>query len=221
MPNLYIVATPIGNLKDITLRALEILESVDFILAEDTRQTRKLLAHYDIHTPLFSYHEHSEPRVYEKILSLLKSGKNLALVTDSGTPGISDPGAKLINFIIENLPEAKIIPIPGPSALTAALSVAGIQETGFVFLGFPPHKKGRKTFFEDLKKYDLPIVIYESPHRITRAIDNLQSVFGPDKKIVIARELTKIHEEILRGTISEIREKLTGEKQRGEFAVII
>ncbi|OHA14065.1 MAG: 16S rRNA (cytidine(1402)-2'-O)-methyltransferase [Candidatus Tagabacteria bacterium RIFCSPLOWO2_01_FULL_39_11] len=163
---LYIIATPIGNLKDITLRALEILKSVDFILCEDTRVTRKLLSHYDIHKPLISYHKYSSLKIYDKVSDLLNKGRNLALVTDSGTPGVSDPGNRLIKFLISKNHPLKISPIPGSSALTAAFSVSGIDNGQFVFLGFPPHKKGRKNFLADFRdiifrlSYTNPLIGY-------------------------------------------------------------
>ena len=221
---LYIVATPIGNLKDITLRALEILKSADFILAEDTRVTKKLLSHYKISKPLISYREHSPQKIYDKILKLLQEGNNLALATDAGTPGVSDPAAKLVNFLSDELKKNfQISPIPGPSALTAALSVSGIKGNDFVFLGFPPAKNKRRKFFDSLKKYDLPVVLYESPHRFSRTLNDLKNVFGGESEIVICRELTKIYEEILKGTIQEIDEyfKNNSEKIKGEFVLIL
>lgn len=220
-PRLFIVATPIGNLKDITLRALEVLREADAILCEDTRVTRKLLAHYNISKPLIAYHQHSPERVYQKITALLKKDKVLSLVTDAGTPGIADPGARLINYIRLHIPDMDIIPIPGPSALVAALSAAGIEQNQFCFLGWPPHKKGRKTFFESLTAYTMPIVLYESPHRITKTLDALEQVFGKERAIVLARELTKIYEEIFFGVAAEIKKQLVPEKRRGEFVLII
>lgn len=223
---LYIVATPIGNLKDITLRALETLKSADFVLAEDTRVTKKLLSHYDIRAPLISYHEHSGPKAYKKIEDMLKNGKKLALVSDAGTPGISDPGARLISYLLENLSDIKIVPIPGASALTAALSVSGINlKNGFCFLGYPPHKKGRKKFFETCRRSDRrPLVLYESPHRIEKTLKELAEIKGENHGIIIMREMTKIHEEIFRGTIKETQNYLNeqeGERKKGEFVLII
>ncbi len=149
MPSLYIVATPIGNLRDITFRALDVLRGVDFILCEDTRVTKKVLRHYNISTPVISYHQHSKLKKVEYIIQLLKKGKNLALVSDAGTPGISDPGNRLINEIINRCNNVTITPVPGPSALTAAVSVSGFKMDKFLFLGFPPHKRKRKKFFKD------------------------------------------------------------------------
>jgi len=219
---LYIVATPIGNLKDITLRALEILKSSDFVLAEDTRVTKKLLFHYDIRKPLISYREHSPRKTYDKVLKLLQEGRDLALVTDAGTPAISDPAAKLINFLDKEMGNNfQISPIPGPSALTAALSVSGIAGKGFVFLGFPPAKNKRNKFFNSLKNYNLPIVLYESPHRFLRALGDLKETLGAQRKILVCRELTKTHEEILRGDIQKIEEyfKNNPDRLKGEFVL--
>jgi len=221
MAKLYVIATPIGNLKDITLRALEVLGGVDFILCEDTRVARKLLSHYNISKPLISYHEHSRQKVYDKIADILSEGKNTALLSDAGTPGISDPGARLVDFVRRELPEVCIMAVPGPSALTAAASIAGINMDKFLFLGFPPHKKGRKTFFENIKDSDVPVVFYESPHRIKRAFKDMDSAMGGNKEIIVARELTKIYEEVWRGTVAEAKDYFQDEKQRGEFVVIV
>jgi 16S rRNA (cytidine1402-2'-O)-methyltransferase len=219
---LYVVATPIGNLGDITLRALETLKTVDFVVAEDTRITKKLLSHYDIHKPLISLHEHSKEGAYEKITQHLSHNKSLAFVTDAGTPAISDPGAKLINHIHENLTEISIIPIPGPSALTTALSAAGINADKFTFMGYPPHKKGRETFFNNLKEIKIkPIVIYESPHRLAKTLEQLEEAFSKEKKIIIAKELTKIHEEVWHGTIENAQTYFVDKKAKGEFVIIV
>lgn len=221
MSKLYIVATPIGNLKDITLRALDILREVDFIASEDTRVTRKLLTHYKISRPLISYHEHSKRNKYDKIAKMLSDGNDIALLTDAGTPGISDPGARLIDFIRRELPDVCIIAIPGPSALTAAISLAGINMDKFLFLGFPPHKKGRKTFFEVIRDSEVPVVFYESTHRIEKAFQNLEDAMGVDRDIIVARELTKIYEEVWRGSVCEAKEYFQNEKKKGEFVVIV
>ena len=219
---LYIIATPIGNLKDITLRALEALKEVDLILAEDTRVTRKLLNHYSIRKPLKRYDEHVGRGVYDKIQDRLRKGERIALVSDAGTPGISDPGSRLVKFIQEELPDAKIIPVPGPSALIAALSASGVNADKFTFLGYPSHKKGRQTFFRKLKTIEIrPVVFYESPHRIEKALISLSEIFGEEHEIVVARELTKIHEEIFKGSVLEAQSHFQREKKRGEFVVII
>jgi len=226
---LYIVATPIGNLEDISLRALRILKEVDLILCEDTRRSKKLLARYEITTPTLSYHQHSKFQKINYILELLGQGKNLALVSDAGTPGISDPGNKLVNEVLRCLgnqviqhPDAQvpIIPIPGPSALTAALSICGFPTDKFIFLGFPPHKKGRQKFFTEVTHAKYTNVFYESPHRILKALEELNKL-APDREIVVARELTKKFEFIYRGKISEVFARLKKEKIRGEFVVII
>ncbi len=222
MGTLYVLATPIGNLKDITLRALEILKNADLILAEDTRVTKKLLAHFEIKKPVIRYDEYAAGKIYSEVLEKLKEGQKIALVTDAGTPGISDPGAKLVAFIQKELPRAKIIPIPGPSALTAALSVSGLNANQFVFFGYPPHKKGRQTFFKNLKEIETrPVVFYESPHRFRKALENLKEVFGGEAEIIVARELTKIYEEIFRSSILEAINHFQSERVKGEFVIII
>ncbi len=219
--NLYIVATPIGNLKDITLRAIETLKSVDLILAEDTRVANKLLTHYEIRKPVWRYDEYARENSYVKIKNLIAKGSNVALVTDAGTPAIADPGSKLTAFIKKDLPGAKIIPLPGPSALIAALSAAGVNADQFTFLGYPPHKKGRQTFFREMKGIRIrPIVFYESPHRVEKTFKALEENIG-DREIVVGRELTKIHEEIWHGTPRAASTYFQGEKKKGEFVIII
>jgi 16S rRNA (cytidine1402-2'-O)-methyltransferase len=223
---LYIVGTPIGNLKDITLRALEVLEEVDFILCEDTRVTKKLLDHFGIEKPLISYHQHSKLQKTEEILDLLKEGKSLALVSDAGTPGIADPGNQLVKEVAEQLPEVSIAPIPGASAVAAIASVAGFSMDKFIFLGFPPVKKGRKKFFEQVAQSEYPVVFYESPYRIVKTLMELQSILDTkyqiqDTKLVVGRELTKKFETIYRGTTAEVLEQLGAGEQRGEFVVIV
>ena len=217
---LYIVATPIGNLKDITLRALETLKEVDFIACEDKRVTIKLLNHYNIKKPLISFHQHSRWQKFDLIINKLKEGKNMALVTDAGTPGISDPGNNLIAEVIKN--EIKVVPIPGPSALTALASVAGIDMQKFIFLGFPPHKKGRNKFFQKIAEAEYPAVYYESPYRAVKNLELLAS-FNPQKSIIIGRELTKVFEEIKRGNLAEVAEFLRQKKAqiKGEFTIIV
>lgn len=221
---LYIVATPIGNLEDITLRAISVLKSADFILAEDTRVTRVLLDKYEIKTPTISYHQHSKLQKIDQIISWLKEGKNLALVTDAGTPGINDPGNYLVAKALEALPDLRIAPIPGPNAAITALSVSGFPSDKFVFLGFPPHKKGRRTFFQRINLIDDTIVFYESKHRILKALKELQefSLIG-QRQLMVARELTKQFETIYRGTVDQIMLKLSKDKINllGEFVVVI
>ena len=217
------VATPIGNLGDITLRAIETLKDVDLILCEDTRETKKILDKYGIVKPTMSYHAQSKLSKTDKIFELLEEGKNLALVSDAGTPGISDPGALLVSKIKEYLSDSvDVIPIPGPSAIIAALSASGLPTHEFTFLGFLPHKKGRETLFKEIAISERTMVFYESPHRILKTLESLVK-FCPDKKVCVARELTKIYEEFKTGTPAEILEYLNKnkEKQRGEFTVIV
>lgn len=215
---LYIIATPIGNLEDVSLRTLRILKEVDLILCEDTRVTRKLLSHYEITKPLISYHQHSRLTKLEYILRQLKQAKELALVSDAGTPSISDPGAKLINYLIEMLPDIKIVSIPGPSALTTALSISGFSADKFVFLGFPPKKKKRKKFFQEIVDSKYTVVFYESPHRIIKTLEELSKI---DSRIMVGRELTKKFETIYRGKLKQVIEQIKKDKIKGEFVVIV
>jgi 16S rRNA (cytidine1402-2'-O)-methyltransferase len=220
---LYVVATPIGNLEDITLRAIRILKEVDYILCEDTRTTKNLLDKYDIKTKTMSYHAHSTDGRESEIINLLKAGKNLALVSDAGTPCISDPGVMLVSNIRKEFGnEAKVSPIPGPSALISALSASGISSAGFVFLGFLPHKKGRETLFKEIANSERVVVFYESTHRILKTLASLIK-YTPKFKIVIGREITKQFEEFVTGTPEEVLQYFTknDDKQRGEFVVIV
>ncbi|MBU4332001.1 16S rRNA (cytidine(1402)-2'-O)-methyltransferase [Patescibacteria group bacterium] len=218
---LYIVATPIGNLSDITLRTLDTLKQVDLILCEDTRHTQKLLSHYNIKTPTLSYHQHSRLTKLEQIIKLLEAGKNLALVTDAGTPGISDPGGKLVAEVVEKLGDGvKIETIPGPSALTAAISISGLPTDSFIFLGFLPTKKGREKLFKEIAESKRTIVFYESPHRIIKTLNSLKEHCG-SQQLVVCREMTKKFETTYRGVASEVLEKLSQDKIRGEFVVIV
>ena len=220
MGTLFVVATPIGNLNDITLRALKTLKEVDFVLAEDTRVTKKLLSHYDIQTPLISYHQHSKESVMEKAFQLLLKGKNLALVSDAGTPGICDPGNELIAFLLKSNQEIQIVPIPGVSDVTTLLSVAGIPTDKFLFLGYPPHKKGRKKFFEEVVASKYPVLFYESPHRIMKSLKELE-VLDSNFALVVGRELTKKFETIYRGSSKDIQKKLEENLVKGEFVVLV
>jgi 16S rRNA (cytidine1402-2'-O)-methyltransferase len=229
MPKFYIVATPIGNMGDITLRAIETLKSVDLILCEDTRVTKRLLDKYEIKKPTMSYpsddvvgKNYRQSNKLVKIFELLEEGKNLALVSDAGTPTISDPGAVLISKIKEKFgDEVQVIPIPGATALIAGLSVSGLPTHEFTFLGFLPHKKGRETLFKEIAEAKRTMVFYESPHRILKTLESLDK-FCPHKKVCIARELTKIYEEFKTGMPKELLEYFTKnpEKQRGEFTII-
>ena len=220
MGTLFIIATPIGNLKDITLRALETLKEVDVVLAEDTRVTKKLLVHYEIKTPLLSYHQHSKESVMEKAFQLLFEGKDLALVSDAGTPGICDPGNELIAFLLKRNSKIQIVPIPGASAITTLLSIAGIGTDKFLFLGYPPHKKGRKKFFEEVVASKHPVLFYESPHRIMKSLKEMEAL-DPKLFLVVGRELTKQFETIYRGSSKEIQKKLEENPIKGEFVLLV
>lgn len=222
MGTLSIVATPIGNLEDITLRALRVLKEADVIFAEDTRVTKKLLTHYEITTRTLRCDAHREGVCANEVILRLKEGQKVAYVSDAGTPGISDPGAYLVSRVREDVPEAVIEAIPGPSALSAALSISGMTEHGFRFLGFFPHKKGRQTLFKEIAESTEPVIFFESTHRIMKTLESLSTI-APEKQVTIGRELTKKFEEIVRGTPSEILEALTArpERQKGEFVVIV
>jgi 16S rRNA (cytidine1402-2'-O)-methyltransferase len=216
---LYVVSTPIGNLEDITLRALRILKEVDLIAAEDTRRTRQLLTHYGIRKPLISYHEHNQRSREDQLIEKLREGEKIALVTDAGTPGISDPGDALIRRIAnERIP---LVPIPGPSAAIAALSISGLPTESFLFYGFLPAKaSARKRFLEGLKKRPETIIFYESPRRIAALLQEVLEILG-NRQIVVAREITKVFEETFRGTIAQVLEKLGDGEVRGEITVIL
>ena len=217
---LYVVATPIGNLGDMTFRAVDILNSVDLIACEDTRVTRKLLEHYDIKTKAITYHQHTRDDKAGEIIDEMKAGKNVAVVTDAGTPGMSDPGNKLVALAVEN--DIKIEPVPGASAVSAIVSVAGIDMQKFTFLAYPPHKKGRQTFFTRVSESDLPVIYYDSVHRVVKNLNLLQELM-PETQIVLGRELTKMYEEIVRGDVSTVIEYFenNSDKIKGEFVVIV
>ncbi len=220
---LYVVATPIGNLEDITLRALRILKEVDVILCEDTRTTKKLLSHYEITTKTESFHTHSTDSKIEGIITSLEGGAKMAMVTDAGTPGISDPGAVLVNRIITSKKDIKIETIPGPSALTAAFSISGVVTSDFLFLGFIPHKKGRETMFKEIATSERAVVFYESTHRIIKTLQALTKHLQPERKISVARELTKIYEEVQCDTPQHLLEYFEANpvKTKGEFVCIV
>ena len=216
---LYVVSTPIGNREDITLRALRILKEADLIAAEDTRRTGLLLRHFGIQTPLTSYFEGNESRKKDFILSKLTQGERVALVSDAGTPGISDPGFRLIQTAIEH--QIPVVPIPGASAVIAALSVSGLPTDAFVFRGFLPHKtKKRRDLLEEFADVRETLIVYESPHRISETLKDIYEVLG-DRKIVLTRELTKIYEEVLRGKVSEIQLQIGERKLKGEITLVI
>ena len=229
MSTFYVVGTPIGNLEDITLRGLSILAKVEVILCEDTRVTRRLLDRHSIKTRTLSYHAHSKLSRTAEILELLKSGKDIALVSDAGTPGISDPGSSLIRQIRSvladqlSLGSLRIESIPGPSALTAALSIAGVPCADFTFLGFLPHKKGRETIFKEIADSKRTTVFYESPHRIMKTFESLRTKLPNDKKVTVCRELTKVFEEVVAGSAAEIKNyfEINSDKIKGEFVVIV
>lgn len=223
MSKLFIISTPIGNLDDITFRAIEILKNVDLVLCEDTRVTKRLLEKYQITKTLLSYHQRSRLPKTDQIISELESEKNLALVTDAGTPGISDPGNELVGKLLEHFrDEIEIIPIPGPSALTALIQVSGINMKEFLFLGFPPHKKGRQTIFEKIAQSDIPVVYYDSPYRFLKNLQFLSQLSQGRKKVVVGRELTKIFEEVKRDQIDEVIKHYQSnpDKIKGEFVII-
>lgn len=216
---LHIVATPIGNLGDITLRAIETLKNVDFILCEDTRVTKNLLEHYQISKPLISYHQHTDGRKIKEIVGMLEGGKNLALVTDAGTPGISDPGGLLIKQIVNSPEQIEVVSIPGVSAAIAALSISGFPTDKFVFMGFPPHKNKRQKHFKEVAACEYTVVFYESGHRIKKCLQELKEVLDSKRQLVVCRELTKKFETIYRGSIEEVFESM--QDDRGEFVVVI
>lgn len=221
MSTLYIVATPIGNLSDITFRAIDALKSVDLILCEDTRKTRILLDRYQIKTPALSYHQHSKLEKINHIMDLLKQEKNLALVSDAGTPGISDPGNALIREIFLNLGQAvKIVPIPGVSAMAAAASISGFPMDKFVFLGFPPIKKNKKRFLQEILDSKYPVIFYESPYRIMKTLNELKAM-NNELSLVVCRELTKKFETVYRGNIENAVKSVESDKIKGEFTIVI
>lgn len=220
VPILYVVSTPIGNLEDITLRAIRILKEVDLIAAEDTRHARKLTTHYGIRTPLRSYYQYNRFKQADKLLFLLGEGKKIALISNAGTPGISDPGSHLIKLAIEK--SIPVIPIPGPTALITALSVSGMPGTNFIFYGWLSPKGGRrKRELRSLQEESRTVILYEAPHRLLRTMKDIEEVMGGDKFMIAARELTKKFEEVLRGRVSELIEIFEERKPRGEFTLIL
>ncbi|MES2059994.1 MAG: 16S rRNA (cytidine(1402)-2'-O)-methyltransferase [Patescibacteria group bacterium] len=224
----YIVPTPIGNLEDMTLRAIRVLKECDLILCEDTRETRKLLNHYEIKTMTQAYHAQSKLSKIDSIIAMLADGRNIALVSDAGTPAISDPGSLLIKKIREHfslgnsIPKLEIISLPGPSALTSAFAASGITGGEFTFLGFLPHKKGRETLFKEIADGDRAYVFYESPHRLLKSLESLQK-FAEGKRVFVAKEISKIYEEYFKGSAEEVLSFFAKnpDKLRGEFVVIV
>ena len=217
---LFVVSTPIGNLEDMTLRAVNVLKICDVIACEDTRNTKKLLARYGIETPLTSYHEHNEVEKSPKLLERLKDGKDVALVSDAGTPSVSDPGCRLVNLSIEN--NIEVVPVPGPSAVLSALVVSGLPTDSFLFLGFFPRNVGKKKeLLKDVECYPYTLVFYESARRLSRTLSLMLEIFG-DRSICVAREMTKLYEEALRGSFSEVISVLSErETLKGEVTVVV
>ena len=215
---LYIIATPIGNLSDLTFRAKEILESVDLIACEDTRHSGILLKHYKIDKPLLSFHSHSGTTKIIKIIAHLKNGDDVALISDAGTPGISDPGYVLVQAALEN--GVDVIPIPGPSAVITALCASGLPTDKFLYLGFLPVKKGRQTLFKKIAESEYTVVFYESPHRLKKTLEQLKEYLKPDAKLSVAKELTKIYETFYRGSIDDVIKKLP-DNVKGEYVVMV
>jgi 16S rRNA (cytidine1402-2'-O)-methyltransferase len=218
---LYIIAMPIGNLSDLTPRAVEAFKEVDAILCEDTRVTLRILNHLNLKKPLISFHQHSDDRKFQEVLKMMREGKTLGLVTDAGTPGISDPGGLLVAAAVKEFGnELEVIPIPGACAAIAALSVSGFPTDKFLFLGFPPHKKGRKAYFDRVAASAETVCFYESTHRILKTLEELGAVVG-DRQLVVCRELTKLHETTYRGTASEVTELLKKSSIKGEFVIVV
>ena len=216
--HLFVVGTPIGNLEDITLRAISTLQNVDLILAEDTRNSKKILSAHNIDTKMMSYHEHSNEKETKRIISLLLDGKNLALISDAGTPTISDPGYGLIRDCIKK--EIKIIPIPGASAITTAMSVSGLPSDSFTFFGFLPQKKGRIKKIKELLNVDNTIILFESPFRLEKTLNQLKEYLG-NRSVVVGRELTKLYEEIIRGNLEDVIKYFSKSKVKGEIVIMI
>ena len=219
MSKLYIIPTPIGNLEDITLRALRLLKDVDLVLAEDTRTSKKLFSHYDVQTPLASFHMHNEHKVLAKYIDRIKSGETFALISDAGTPAISDPGFLLVRECVKN--EIEVDCLPGATAFVPALVNSSLPNEKFVFEGFLPVKKGRQTRLKLLVDESRTMVFYESPHRVIKTISQFAEYFGEERKASVSREISKMFEETIRGTISELTEHFENKKPKGEFVIIV
>ncbi|MDC0210513.1 16S rRNA (cytidine(1402)-2'-O)-methyltransferase [Flavobacteriaceae bacterium] len=219
MAKLYIVPTPIGNLDDITIRAVQVLKKVDLILCEDTRRSKKLLNHLGIKSQLRSHHKFNEHSEVEYIVKKIKEGRNVAVISDAGTPGISDPGFLIVRTCLEN--EIEVECLPGPTALIPALMVSGISSDKFIFEGFLPIKKGRKTKLSMLALEKRTMIFYESPHKLLRTLLDFENSFGPKRKISVSRELTKLYEETIRATVEEMKEIYKNKKPKGEYVIVV
>lgn len=219
MSKLYVIPTPIGNLDDITLRAIRYLKEVSLVLAEDTRTSKRLFSHFDIETPITSFHMHNEHRLLNKFINIIKSGQKIALISDAGTPGISDPGFLLVRKCIDK--EIDVECLPGPTAFVPALINSGIPSDKFVFEGFLPLKKGRKSRLEFLSNEKRTIIFYESPHRIVKTLSQICQNFGESRKLSISREISKIYEENIRGTAKELLTYFENKKPKGEIVIIV
>ena len=219
MAKLYIVPTPIGNLDDITIRAVQVLKKVDLILCEDTRRSKKLLNHLGIKSQLRSHHKFNEHSEVEYIVKKIKEDRNVAVISDAGTPGISDPGFLIVRTCLEN--EIEVECLPGPTALIPALMVSGISSDKFIFEGFLPIKKGRKTKLSILALEKRTMIFYESPHKLIRTLLDFENSFGPERKISVSRELTKLYEETIRGTVEEMKEMYKSKKPKGEYVIVV
>lgn len=217
---LYIIATPIGNLADLTYRAVETIRGLDVLFCEDTRQTTRLLARYDLTVSLDSYREAAHERKAARVIELLAAGRQVGYVSDAGTPGVSDPGSRLVAAVVARLPEAKIVPIPGPSAAAALISVCGFGGNEFVFMGFPPHKKGRQAFINEAINSPRTAILYESPYRIEKLLSYLAEA-APDRQLCVGREMTKVFETFYRGTAAAVMDQLKAGSAKGEFAIAI
>lgn len=219
LSKLYIVPTPIGNLEDITFRAIRILKEVDLILAEDTRTSGKLLKHYEIDTKKYPYHQFNEHKVLDSLVNRLAQGESMALITDAGTPGISDPGFLLVRECIKNNIEVECL--PGATAFVPALVNSGLPSDKFFFEGFLPHKKGRQTRLKELSQFSNTLVFYESPHRLLKTLGQLVEFFGPERKASVSRELSKMHEENARGSLSELLDHFKDKQVKGEIVIVV
>lgn len=216
---LFVIATPIGNLEDVTLRAIDVLKSLDVLFSEDTRVTRRLLDRYGIRVNVESYREQVHARQTERIVGLLRDGRSVGLVSDAGTPGVSDPGTMLVRDVLNALPDARVTPIPGPSAVTASVSAAGFPSDAYTFYGFPPHKKGRNGFFDEVMACPHTAVLYESPHRILKALGQIAER-DAGRRVCILRELTKVHETVYRCSAGDAADAVRGD-ERGEFVIVV